>query len=152
MMTTIIEEYESILDKASVAGPTTEDSIASAEEQLAVKFPMPYRKFLMEYGAAMGVGFEIAGLFESSGDGPPMWRHVVKMTEQFRGITKDNLPSTLVPICDDGCGTAYYIDTAHQSDDAPCSIFAYGPGIEGGAIASNFEEFAVKLANGELEV
>ena len=151
-MMTIIEEYELVLSKASIAGPASDEMIAAAEQQLAIRFPAPYRKFLKKYGAAVGVGFEIAGLYESSGDGPPMWQHVVKMSEQFKRFTKEYLPATLVPICDDGCEVAFYINADPLSENTACSILAYGPGIDGEVVASRFEEFVVKLANGAIEV
>ncbi len=150
-MMTIIEEYESILSKASIAGPATDEMIAAAEQQLAIRFPAPYRKFLNNYGAALGVGFEIAGLYESSGDGPPMWEHVVKKSEQFRRFTKEYLPATLVPISDDGCEVVFYINAKPLPENTACSILAYGPGIDGEVVASSFEEFVVKLANGTIE-
>jgi antitoxin YobK len=149
---TITNEYESILKEGTNAGPATDEMITAAEEQLSVIFPASYRHFLKQYGATMGVGFEIAGLFDSSDDSaPPMWRHVVKMSVQLGRVNQGHLPQTLVPISDDGCGTTFYIDSAQQSDETACSIVAFGPGVDGKIMANSFEEFVIKLATDELE-
>ena len=123
------------------------ETIANAEAELGVAFPSPYRTFLARYGAAMGVGFEIAGLFKSDKDEPPMWRDIVLATKRTRRAARGHLPETLLPISGDGASLTYYINA--NGEDS-CPVVAYGPGCDGQQVAESFEEFVVKLSTDRL--
>jgi len=141
------EQYEHVLSESTSAGPASDQAIAEAEAELGVAFPKTYRAFLARYGAVMGEGFEIAGLFESNEDEPPMWSDIVAETLQTRRIVGRRLPGTLLPISGDGVDLTYYI-SADGADD--CRVVAYGPGYDGKLVAESFAEFVVKLASGSL--
>ena len=145
------EEFKKMMGNATVAGPASEEMVQAAERQLSLQFPPEYRAFLKEYGAAMGKGFEVAGIFIGGDSGPPLWRDIVKATEQFRKSVNDMLPETLIPISDDGCGVTYYIDVSVQSDRG-CDVVAYGPGIDGKNVAKSLEEFVLKVSSNELDI
>lgn len=144
-------EFKEIMSNATVAGPASEEMIQSAERQLSLQFPSEYRTFLKEYGAAMGRGFEIAGVFVEDDSGPPLWRDIVKSTERFRKAVNGTLPETLLPISDDGCGVAYYINASNR-DGSSDEVVAYGPGIDGKTVARSLEEFVLKVARDELNI
>ncbi len=146
-MTEIIADYKRIIGGAYVAGSVSELVIATAESRLAVSFPKPYRNFLANYGAVMGSGFDIAGLFETSSDEPPLWRDVVQETERIRAAMNGNFPTHLVPVCSDGCSTTYCIESRNSQGDATCLIVAWGPDVESEIVATMFEEFVINLAN-----
>ena len=139
------------MSHTTIAGPASEELVQAAESKLSLRFPSEYRSFLKRYGAAMGEGFEIAGVFADVDSGPPLWRDVVKATERFRQSVKGTLPETLIPISDDGRGVTYYIDASNQ-DDGGCDVVAYGPGVDGKRVAASLEEFVLKVARDELNV
>ena len=57
-------------EMATLAGGVGEETIQEAEAKLGVRFPVSYRMLLSQFGAALSTGFEIAGLFDASGDDP----------------------------------------------------------------------------------
>ena len=141
-------QCERILSSAYTSGGASIEMIESAEQELNVRFPVAYRKFLERYGAAMGVGFEIAGLFESDDGEPPMWLNIVLVTKQTRRALQGWLLDTLLPISSDGASLTFYID-ANGGDE--CPVIAYGPGVDGLRVAESFEEFVVKSSSGEID-
>ncbi len=144
----IREEYEAILAGTTVAGPAAKDAIATAEQQLAIQFPPSYSLFLRRFGAAMGSGFEVFGLFVSRSCGPPLWRDVISECRQFRETVRDAIPNSLIPISDDGCGVNFLLES--KEGDTSGIVIAYGPGIDGEVVATEFEEFVVKIAQGQI--
>ena len=143
----IDEEYFDALSTMVTAGGVTKDEIEAVEKELGVVFPPPYHQFLSQYGACMGTGFDLAGIFkDSSKEKPPMWRSVRLMTNQLRRVSRGALPEHLIPVSDDGQGTTFYIDT--KSEEA--RILAYGPGVDCHMIATSFREFVVKGSRGEF--
>lgn len=141
------EQCARVLDSGLAAGPASDQAIREAEEALGVVFPKTYRAFLARYGAVMGNGFEIAGLFVSDDAAPPMWCDIVEGTKQTRRAVGGRLPQALLPISGDGMDQTYYIDAVGGDD---CPVIAYGPGCDGEQIAGSFDEFVVKLASGAL--
>jgi len=138
-----------VLRSADTPGGASVESIIIAEQHLGIVFPTSYRKFLLEYGAAIGAGYEIAGVFTSSDDEPPTWRDVIAATNQTRRVAGSNLAQTLLPISGDGASLTYYLDT---KDKEQSPVIAFGPGVDGETVAESFEEFVVKLSNGKLNV
>lgn len=132
------------LEAMNTAGGVPPSAVDAAERELGVIFPASYRKFLREYGAAVGNGFEIAGLFAPvDGGEPPMWRSVVLSTKQIRRMTEAHISSSLIPIADDGQGIIFYLETDRCYGPR---IVAYGPGIDGEVVANTFEEFVARAA------
>lgn len=130
-----------LLKDCSCAGPASEVSIRSAEEQLGVHLPPSYRKFLATFGAALCPGFEIAGLYpRTEGDEPPLWLHVVTATLQLRR-GDGMLPTGYVAISGDGGDFTYFLDTANADSRGECPVVALGPGVDGKVIAGDFPEF-----------
>ncbi|MFY7751235.1 MAG: SMI1/KNR4 family protein [Exiguobacterium acetylicum] len=144
-------EFKNVMNRATVAGPASDEMIDDAESKLSLQFPSEYRAFLKEYGAAMRTGFEIAGIFADDDDGAPMWRQIVQATQRLRKSVNGMLPESLIPISDDGCGVAYYIDASKCNEDG-CDVIAYGSGIDGKTVAGSLEEFVLKVARDELNV
>jgi hypothetical protein len=88
------------MNRATVAGPASDEMIDDAESKLSLQFPSEYRAFLKEYGAAMRTGFEIAGIFADDDDGAPMWRQIVQATQRLRKSVNGMLPESLIPMMD----------------------------------------------------
>ncbi len=144
---TLDQQYESILDSAITAGPIASEVVQQAEEELHVRFPVSYRKFLECHGAALCPGFEIAGLFRVDNDDPPMWQSIVAATKQTRRVLGDALPQCLLPISSDGVSLVYYLDTSAEMESP---VVAYGPGVDCIKVSDSFEEFVVKAAADQL--
>ncbi len=145
-------EFDDLLSTTDVAGSASEDMIQAAEVKLSLRFPHEYRLFLKKYGAVMGAGFEIAGLFADDGTGPPLWRDVVQETTRFRerveGVAWGD---TLIPIADDGIDVTFFLDASSQSE-ARCPVVACGPGVDGLVVAGSLEEFVLKFASNKLRL
>ncbi|MDA8021302.1 MAG: SMI1/KNR4 family protein [Thermoanaerobaculia bacterium] len=148
-MSLIEEQCRNVLVSIDTSGGASAEEITKAEQALGIVFPAGYRKFLERYGAAMGAGYEIAGVFALNDDEPPMWRDIVGATNQIRRVTGSNIASTLLPISSDGASVTYYLDVR---DRERSPVVAYAPGVDGKRVAESFEEFVVKLSNGDLEV
>ena len=148
---TAFTDMDPLFESGLVAGPVAEADIEQAERELDVRFPPGYRYFLMHFGAALGDGFEIAGLFERTDDSvPPQWSNVVLYTQQLRRAAKGMLPSGYVAISDDGGDYVYYIDTGHCRSDGEARVVALGPGVDGVTIAVSFADFALKVGRNEI--
>jgi cell wall assembly regulator SMI1 len=96
------KQCQNVLDAVETSGGASAEAITEAEQALGITFPTTYREFLERYGAAMGAGYEIAGVFASNDDEPPMWRDVVAATNQTRRVAGSNIAPTLLPISGDG--------------------------------------------------
>ena len=136
------------MSESTIAGPASESMILAAEEKLLLNFPPEYRRFLKMYGAVMGTGFEIAGIFADEDPGPPLWRDIVRETKRFRKSIQGSWSDSLLPISDDGVNIKFFIDTKNHENH--CEVIAYGPGIELNTIATSLESFALKIARNEL--
>lgn len=143
------EPYLNVLDDAFTPGGASEEAISKAEQTLGISFPTSYREFLKKYGAAMGAGYEIAGIFTPNEDEPPMWRDVVAFSNQMRRMAGTFLLETLIPISSDGVSVTYFLDVSNQ-ETSP--VIALATGNDEVQVAQSFEEFVVKLSNGDLDV
>lgn len=141
------KQYVDILDLAETAGGATVEVISKAEQELGVIFPLSYRQFLGSYGAAMGVGFEIAGVFSPDDEEPPMWKNIVTVTKQMRRMAGPSFSKSLLPISSDGASLFFYLD-ASTEEQSP--VIAFGPGVDGRKVADSFEEFVIMLGSGCL--
>jgi cell wall assembly regulator SMI1 len=147
MIMNVEKEYCDALNAMAKPGGASSDKIEAVEKELGVVFPAPYRRFLAQYGAGIGTGFELAGIFEdTNNDEPSMWRSVLLKTKQLRRVWRGALPNYLIPVADDGQSTTFYIDTKSEA----ARIVAYGPGVDGQLVATSFKEFVVKVSKGEL--
>ena len=143
----IDKKYCDALNTMVTPGGASNDKIETVEKELGVVFPTPYRQFLAKYGAGMGTGFELAGIFEDlNKEKPSIWRSVALVTKQMRRVLRGTLPNHLIPVSDDGQGTTFYIDTKSEA----ARIVAYGPGLDGQIVATSFKEFVVKASGGQL--
>lgn len=142
------ENYHKILASINTPGGASIEAIVKSENELGISFPTSYRTFLTKYGAALGEGFEIAGVFTVDDDEPPLWRDVVLSTNQIRRLSGPNFPNFLIPISDNGMSVNYFLDV---SDPDRSPVIALGPGNEELQVAQSFEEFVVKLSNGALD-
>jgi SUKH superfamily protein len=137
------EDVAGLLDQCTVAGPASDDMIASAGARLGAQFPRSYRTFLATHGAALCEGFEIAGLFHYADKSrPPLWSDVVASNLRIRH--RNHLPEGYVAISSDGVEVTYYLDTANMRDDYECAVIGIGPGVDNVQVAVNFAEFLVR--------
>ncbi len=95
-------------DESAAFGVGAEDSeISTAEGILELSFPTSYRQFLQQFGWG-GVGdLEIFGL---GADVPP-YLNLVHVTMSERTEALPPLQKMLLPICSDGLGNLFCIDT-----------------------------------------
>ena len=136
------DDLEAALADCDVAGPAAPEMIAAAERELGVRFPSSYRWFLSSYGAAVGDGFQVAGLFEGDYETePPLWSHVVTCTLQLRRAAGGNLPAAYVAISDDGGDYKFYLDTSRRNSEDECPVIVLGPGAEDVVVAEEFSDF-----------
>jgi len=137
------EKLAGLLEQCTLAGPVSDELIASAEARLGVRFPRSYRAFLAAYGAALCQGFEIAGLFHHADKSrPPLWSDIVASNLRIRH--RDHLPEGYVAISSDGVEVKYYLDTANMRDGGECVVIALGPGVDSVRVAADFSEFVVR--------
>ena len=147
---TDIERLRSALRAAKSFGPVSDETIATAERALGVSFPKGYRAFLSLFGASLGQGYELAGLFHTvDSDSPPMWRDVVSTTLRRRRVSRGHISSSFIFVSDDGCDDAFYLDTAQRDADSESPVVVLGPGRDCQIVASTFVEFVEDLAHNE---
>ena len=145
------DEMEEICAKEFVAGPALESAIREAEKVLGVVFPPSYRLFLMKFGAALGDGFELAGLFEQSNiEEPPQWIHVVGQTLRLRRASHGQLPPGLIAVSGDGEDHVYYIDTTQRRADGESPVVGIGPGADLVIIANSFSDYVIRARQGRI--
>lgn len=127
-MTTAYEKFERLCHAGKVCGPVDNQLIAQAEADLGVKLPSEYRDIIKKYGAVLAKGVEIYGLPDGEVNDPPLWQNVVSVT---RWLQKWGMPGAdrkgFIPICDDGTGVYFYLDTSVSPET---KIWAIGPGID----------------------
>jgi cell wall assembly regulator SMI1 len=139
------EDITKIMKKANIAGPASEEMIKAAEDELGVRFPPSYRYFLKSYGAALCTGFEIGGLFTSSGDDePPLWTDVVTAALRKRRISRGSIPNEYIPISDEGGDYTFYLDTTQRRSDGECPVVVLGPGADDVVVAESFFDFVTR--------
>lgn len=138
-----IEDIRNRLEAATLAGGVDEEMIQEAEAKLGVRFPTSYRMFLSQFGAALCIGFEIAGLFDASGDDdePPLWSSVVASTLQKRRASGGLIPNEYVAISDDGGDYTFYLDTSRIDAQGECPVVVLGPGADAVVVADGFFDF-----------
>lgn len=124
----------------TVAGRASEEDIASAEHILGVRFPSEYREFLARFGAAYGMGRDIAGLFKVEEDVPPEWIDLIQ--HNASNVSE----SDQIAISGDGMDTVYYLNTSGENLG---KVVAIGPGVDG-VIAESFIDLVSKIASGEV--
>lgn len=136
-----------IISELTVSGPSSEDEIRDAERKLDVIFPAEYREFLAIYGAALGPGYEIAGLTHEDPEEPPLWDNVVMATRSLRDSSgRIGSYDGLVVISHDGLSVTYYLRT---EGDSAGKVLALGPGVEK-EVANSFSEFIARVHAGAL--
>ena len=129
-----------IFGTAFNSGPVTEDTIASAEASLNLRFPPSYRQFLRRYGASLCSGFEICGLPPVPEPAEqPQWLSVVDSTLRLRPAS---LPEHSVFIAHDGMDHGYYLQCSPSDTTFEGPVIEWGPRHNGGKIiAATFLDF-----------
>lgn len=104
--------------------PVSMEEVASAEDQLGVRFPQSYRFFLIEFGWVSFGPFELYGL----GTGIPDYLEVVTVTLSEREEAMPRLPERLVPLMNDGGGCLHCLDTS-QMIEQECPVVLWDPDL-----------------------
>lgn len=148
-MVTVHEKFERLCREGEVSGPADALAIEKAETELGVQFPPEYRAFLERFGAVLAEGVEVYGLPRTEGNDPPLWQDVVSVTKQLRQWEQAGSDRKgFVPICEDGTGVYFYLDTLMSPET---KIWAIGPGVDK-VVSASFFEFIVDLSNGEISI
>lgn len=131
-------------------GAVTEDRIAAAEAELEVSFPRSYRLFLSRYGAAVGDGFEVAGLpnTRATDPEPPFWENVIDRTLRLRRVSRGHIPMDYVPLASDGTDYMFYLATRSVGSDGECPVVVLGPGLHDIEAASSFLDWIERANEG----
>lgn len=140
----IPKHIEAALDDAYCAGPAKEELILTVEQSLGVAFPSQYRAFLRRYGAALLRGVELYGITNNPGnlrDKPPQWTDL-RMIAHY--TLPEGLPRKVIPISSNGGDYTYYLTIEAKGKVAAASVVAYGPGLDGVQVASDFFDFIEK--------
>ena len=147
----LVQRLRVLLANAEVAGPVPEALIASAEETLGLAFPWSYRAFLATFGAALLHGRHVAGIDPNYTDPNvcPYFSDVVSDTLSTRRVSRGHIPSTLLPISDDGMDDTFYLDTAAVAN-GDCPVIVLGPGRDGDQVAEGLVGFIALLASEQI--
>lgn len=144
----LIEDH---LDEADFEAQP-EERVARAEQELGLRFPPSYRRFLLELGAGGVGGEEIYGLINDDFEDarPPQ---TVGLTQELRRA--GHVSDALIVIYNLGQGSYFAIDTdaAGAGDEAP--VVAFTPGIhqagdELEVVASDFGAFFLETMQADL--
>jgi hypothetical protein len=139
---------EELFASDDVAGGASESTIAEAEAALGVRFPPSYRSFLAQFGAAVGRGFSIAGLFHHADDATPFWENVVTWNLRNRRVTRGLIPARYIAISSDGGDYIFYLDTGTLDPESP--VVVLGPGRDYVVVAPDFNTFVIDLSKDSL--
>ena len=148
----MLERLREILESANTAGPVPEDKVRAGEEALGSGFPTAYREFLLTYGAAMGVGWEIFGIdpTRTSEETPPLYGNVVRLAITERsGYHGQDHPRHLIQIANDGVELAFYLDLSNERG-GDCPVLGLGPGVDLVEAAPSFVEFVIGWSRDQL--
>ncbi len=147
----ILDRFCRALKGCTYYGPVQTAEIDAAEKELGVRFPLSYRLFLREFGAAWLKSYEIAGLAPGrhTDPEPPLWEHVIDVTEIMRRAGRGYLPQTYVKVSDDGCEYYFYLDTGRMDQRGECPVVVLGPGFDAVFVAPSFLEFVEKIVAGD---
>ncbi|SUC82800.1 SMI1 / KNR4 family [Pannonibacter phragmitetus] len=143
------ENFEQLCRAGIISGPVDDLVIEQAESELGVQFPSEYRELLREYGAVLADGIHVYGLPKAEENDPPQWEDVVVVTKQLREwgqVGTDR--QSFIPICDDGSGVYFYLDT---SASPATKIHAIGPGVEQ-AYGAGLFRFLLDLSAGKIVI
>jgi SMI1/KNR4 family protein SUKH-1 len=140
---------EELFASGNVAGGASESTIAEAEATLGVRFPPSYRSFLAQFGAAVGRGFSIAGLFHHLDQStPPLWENVVTWNLRNRRVTRGLIPARYIAISSDGGDYIFYLDTGTMDTESP--VVVLGPGRDYVVVAPDFNTFVIDFSKASL--
>ncbi|RJF85318.1 SMI1/KNR4 family protein [Sphingomonas cavernae] len=149
-MSTAREYFERLCRSGAVSGPVDDGVIAQAEAELDVQFPSEYRDLLENYGAVLAGGVEVYGLPRAEINDPPLWQNVVSVTKQLRKWGQAGSDRVdFVPICDDGGGVYFYLDTSVSPKTRICAV---GPGVDKVLTTTALFQFFVDLSEGKVVV
>lgn len=129
-----------------------EDRVSRAENELGLRFPPSYRRFLLELGAG-GIGSEeIYGLVNDDfeDDRPPQ---AVGLTREFRRA--GHISDALIVIYNLGQGSYFALDTSAADTGGEAPVVAFTPGIHKAGdklevVASDFGAFFLETMQTEL--
>jgi len=146
MSINVPQSVATVLDQADCSGAVSEEFISAVERQYGLAFHSEYRAFLSRYGAALLSGFELHGLLPSAIEGePPYWTDIRALLGKQ---SLNGLPSSLVPISDDGGDFKFYLSCA--AGPGLGTVLVYGPGADGKPVSHGFFEFVERAARGSI--
>ena len=144
-----LDEIFSKFESDLIAGPASLKMITEAETRLGTRFPPSYRYFLSRYGAAIGAGVSVPGLFHHPDEEEqPLWTDVVTLNLKWVSQEARGNPPRYIAIGDDGTDYTYYLDTG--AGDVECPVVVLGPGVDYVLIARNFTDYVAASCNGEI--
>jgi hypothetical protein len=149
----ILGRLNQVIRAPNFSGPVAEPEIAGAEEALHVRFPTSYRIFLKHFGAAwLPSSFELAGLClaRCTDREPPLWSHVIDVTERMRRASRGRIPKDYLRVSDDGGDFAFYLDTGNTDARGESPVVVLGPGRDSIILAHSFLEFVELASSGKL--
>jgi len=124
------------------SGPTSEDAIRWAEQELGVTFPRTYRVFLRHHGSGRVNYCRVLGLAAQN-----LWADVVVVNHM---VVPRNLRAfvMIAESVDDHNFFNFYLDTARPDEYGEYPVMVVGPGTPESFFADNFLEFLRKVCSG----
>lgn len=117
----------------------TETEVASAENDLGVRFPDSFRQYLLSIGWCDIGSDELYGL---GNDLPNVYRDVVKHTQAEREVI--SLPQSFVVVCVNGWGNLICLQTDEmEKGECPVIFIRLCPKTDMRTLAASFSEFFV---------
>lgn len=148
-----IRDLADMEDSPLFYGAVSEGAVKEAEDELGLRFPRSYRVFLRNFGAALMMRHDFAGL-PGSRDTPnetPLFSHVVDDSRanwrDFRG--NQLAPPSYIYVTSDEGSYRFFLDTSNMDSQGECPVVVWGPGAAGVVVAASFLDFLRKLNAGD---
>lgn len=133
-------------DIANHADGCHEATIAVAERDLGVTFPLSYRRVIEEFGTWDIAGEEFLGVYQRPAMGQKLSGSV---TETLDARSQYGMPSDLIVVTFDGMGGLIVLDSSQVDQEGEYPVLVWNPGVADRQsmerLGDDFGSFALSL-------